>query len=84
MKSALLSGSVLISGLEIESHMGSYSEHPMVIVHRMGSAERCWLTPDETRALARALYEQAQLAEGKPIAAQGDKGFFLEKDEMPF
>ena len=50
----------------IGSRFHSGNEPAMVCIHRLGSVERSWLTPDEARRLARVLEAAAEVAEGKP------------------
>lgn len=54
----------LIAGYEVEASpkrpAGRDPAH--VILHRLGSSERGWLTPDEARELARILCEAADEA----------------------
>ena len=44
---------------EIESQRETYSEPAYVRLHRMGSAESTWMTPEEARALGVALVAAA-------------------------
>lgn len=48
-----------IAGVEIETQRERYDTRPMVTVHRLGSPERLFFTPDEARRFGAAMVAAA-------------------------
>ena len=57
---------ILIAGLEIESYRETFDGPAKVVVHKLGTDARSWLTPAEARAVAAVIADAAQTAERKP------------------
>ena len=57
---------ILIAGLEIEAHRETFDCPAKVVVHKLGTDARCWLTPAEARAVAAVIADAAKTAEQKP------------------
>jgi hypothetical protein len=53
------------NGFEVEFHQARVTggPPPHVVLHKLGTPERTWLTPDEARRLADALTQAAFEAE---------------------
>lgn len=54
---------ILIAGYEIEARRQTFAEPAHVIVHKLGTGERSWLTPAEARAVAAVIADAAKTAE---------------------
>jgi hypothetical protein len=53
-------------GYSVEANRKAFSTQEIVTLHKLGSSERGYFTPDEARALSNALLRAASAAEAKP------------------